>query len=486
MMEVTEVRVEGLKREYRAIATAAEIEARIDAKIKDLQPTAQLKGFRKGKAPTSLLKKMFGKSMHGEVMRQVVDETVRNHLEQNNHRPAMQPNVKIVNDSFDAGDDLNLEFYYELMPEIPELNLKEIELERLTVATDDAAVEDALRNFAKNAKSFVTKDGAAENGDQVVMDFVGSIDGEKFDGGAAEDFPLELGGGRFIPGFEDQLVGVCAGDAKDVNVTFPEDYSATALAGKAAVFAITVKEVRSAQDAEIDDALAKRFGSDNLNALRERIRAGLSEEYRVVARGLLKRQLLDKLEENLSFEVPPTMLDDEAKNIAHQMRHDEHAAAHEHEHEDEDQDHEDQDDEDQDHKDQGHENQGHENQDHEDQDHERIEVSDEHRKLANRRVRLGLYLQELGSKNEIRVSDPEISQEAARRAGGYAGEEKAFYDWIMSNAQMKQQISAPIFENKVVDFIFEQASVTERAVSADELKAEVEKAEDDDDTSPAA
>ena len=262
-MQVTETKAEGLRREYAAKAPAAEIAAKVDEKIEEVRPSAHIKGFRKGKAPAAVLKKLYGKGVLGEVMRDLVNETLQSHLAETGHRPTAEPDVKVVNEEFDEGDDLDIEFSYELMPEIPAVEFKALKLERMTVEIAESEVDEALGNLAKSAQAFEAKDGAAEDGDQVVIDFLGRIDGEAFEGGAAEDFPLTLGSGQFIPGFEEQLIGAAAGDKRDVETAFPEDYGAPNLAGKTAVFETTVKEVRAPKQA--DRSRGAKVTAKNIN-----------------------------------------------------------------------------------------------------------------------------------------------------------------------------------------------------------------------------
>ncbi|MEL6979762.1 MAG: trigger factor [Pseudomonadota bacterium] len=439
-MLVTETKADGLRREYAAKATADEIGQKVDQKLEEVRPTAQINGFRKGKAPISVLKKLFGKSVLGEVMRDIVDETVRDHLDENGHRPTADPSIRIVNESFDEGDDLAIEFSYELLPDVPEVSFSSLSLERLTVAVEESAVDEAVGNLAKNAKNYVAKDGAAESEDQVVIDFVGRIDGEAFEGGAAEDFPLVLGSNQFIPGFEDQLIGAAAGAEKDVTVTFPEAYQAEALAGKEAVFSVTVKEVRAAAEAAVDDELAKKYGLDDLAALKEQIRERLAEEYRGASRATLKRKLLDKLDVTVDFELPPSMVDQEAKQIAHQLWQEANPGA-------------------------------------QAQDRPEIEAQEEHVTLAKRRVKLGLLLSDIGSRNEIKVTEAEVNNAIMAQAQQYRGQERQFFEFARNNAQIRQQITAPLFEDKVVDYAIELADVTERTVSAEELQKMLEEAQ---------
>ncbi|HHL21686.1 MAG TPA: trigger factor, partial [Aliiroseovarius sp.] len=356
---------------------------------------------------------------------------------------AAQPEVQVTNEDWKPGDDVEVEFTYEKLPDIPEVDLKGIKLERLVVKPAEAEVEEALANLAEQAQEFEDKKkGAkAKDGDQVVIDFVGKVDGEPFEGGAAEDFPLVLGSGSFIPGFEDGLIGAKAGDELDVNVTFPADYGAENLAGKDAVFEVKVKAVKKPVPAKIDDELAKKFGAESLDQLKEQIHERLNEEYRNAARALMKRALLDTLDETVSFDLPESLVEAEAKQIAHQLWHDEHPEV-----------------------------QGH--------DHPEIEVTDEHRKLAARRVKLGLLLAELGQNNDIDVTDAEMTQAVMNQARQYPGQEREFFEFVQQNPQVRQQIQAPLFEDKVVDFVFELADVTDKEASKEDLEKALEALEE--------
>ncbi|MEK0163767.1 trigger factor [Phaeobacter sp. JH20_02] len=443
-MQVTETLNEGLKRGYAITVTAAELDAKVNEKLVEAQPEVEMKGFRKGKVPMALLKKQFGQRLIGEAMQETIDGAMNKHFEESGDRPAMQPDVKMTNEDWKEGDDVNVEMSYEALPEIPEVDLSGVELEKLVVKADDAAVDEALANLAETAKEFEAREegAAAENGDQVVIDFVGKVDGEAFDGGAGEDYPLVLGSNSFIPGFEDQLVGTKAGDEKDVTVTFPEQYQAEHLAGKEAVFTCTVKEVKAAKAAEINDELAKKFGAEDLAALKGQISERLEAEYAGAARAVMKRGLLDKLDDLVSFDLPPSLVEAEAKQIAHQLWHEENPEVHDH-------------------------------------NHGEIEPTDEHNKLAERRVRLGLLLAELGQKAEVEVTDAEMTQAIMSQARQYPGQERQFFEFIQQNAQMQQQLRAPIFEDKVIDHIAEQAKVSEKEVSKDDLQAAVEALEEE-------
>ncbi|WP_341860978.1 trigger factor [Gymnodinialimonas sp. 57CJ19] len=436
-MQITETLAEGLKREYTITVPASDLETRVNTKLEEARPEVEMKGFRKGKVPMALLKKQFGPRIMGEAMQESVDEAMQGHLDESGDRPAMQPEVKMTNEDWKEGDDIVVSMSYEKLPEIPDVDYKAIKLEKLVVTPSEEEVAEALANLAENAESFATKKGKAADGDQVVFDFVGTVDGEAFEGGAAEDFPLKLGSGQFIPGFEEQLVGVKAGETKDVEVTFPEEYQAEHLAGKAAVFACTIKEVKKPVAAEVDDELAKKFGAEDLDALKGQITERLASEYTGAARAVMKRSLLDQLDEVVSFELPPSLVDAEAGQIAHQLWHEENPEV-----------------------------EGH--------DHPEIETTDEHKSLAARRVKLGLLLAELGQKNDVTVSDAEMTQAIMNQARQYPGQERAFFEFIQQNQAAQQQVRAPLFEDKVVDFIGEMAEVTEKEVSKDDLKAAVD------------
>ncbi len=438
-MQVTETLNEGLKRGYKITVTASELDAKVDEKLAEAQPEVEMKGFRKGKVPMALLKKQFGKRLLGEAMQESVDSAMNEHFEQSGDRPAQQPDVKMTNEDWTEGDDVQVEMTYEALPEIPEVEMKDIQLEKLVVKAADADIDEALANLAENAQDFEDrrKGSKAKDGDQVVIDFVGRVDGEPFEGGAAEDYPLVLGSDSFIPGFEEQLVGAKVDDEVEVKVTFPEEYGAENLAGKEAVFNCTVKAVKAPKPAEIDDDLAKKYGADDLAALKTQVAERLEAEYANASRAVMKRNLLDKLDEKVKFELPPSLVEAEAKQIAHQLYHEDNPDDHGH-------------------------------------DHGEIEPSDEHRKLAERRVRLGLLLAEIGRKAEVEVSDSEMTQAVMTQARQYPGQERQFFEFVQQNPQMQQQLRAPLFEDKVVDYLFELADATEKEIGKDELQKAVE------------
>ncbi|MGZ9812664.1 trigger factor [Pseudoroseicyclus sp. H15] len=443
-MQVTETLNDGLKRGYQITLTAAELDEKVLGKLKEAQPGIEMKGFRKGKVPIALLKKQYGPRLMGEAMQESIDGALSEHLEKSGDRPAMQPEMKMTNEAWKEGDDVEVDVSYETLPEVPEVDFSKIKIERLVVEADEAAMDETLQNLAESSQSFEDrrKGSKAKDGDQVVIDFVGRVDGEEFEGGKAEDYPLVLGSNSFIPGFEDQLVGVKAEEEKDVTVTFPEQYQAEHLAGKEAVFSVTVKAVKEPKPAEIDDELAKKYGADDLDGLKAQVKERLESEYAGAGRAVAKRALLDELDKAVEFELPPSLVDAEASQIAHQLWHEE-------------------------------------NPDHQGHNHDAIEATDEHKKLAVRRVKLGLLLAEIGQKADVKVTDSELTQAILNQARQYPGQERQFFDYVQQNANARQQIQAPIFEDKVIDHIFSEADVTEKSVSKDDLQKAVEKLDDD-------
>ena len=444
-MQVNETLNDGLKRGYAIKVTAAELDAKVNEKLAEAQPEVEMKGFRKGKVPMALLKKQFGQRVMGEAMQETIDGAMSDHFETSGDRPAMQPEVKMTNEDWKEGDDIEVEMTYEKLPEIPELDMSTLSLEKMVVKADDAAIEEALGNLAETAQNFKSrkKGSKAKDGDQVVMDFVGKVDGEAFEGGSAEDYPLVLGSNSFIPGFEEQLVGVKADEEKAVVVTFPEDYQAENLKGKEATFDCSIKEVKQPEAAEIDDELAKKFGAEDLDGLKAQIAERLEAEYAGASRAVMKRGLLDALDGMVDFDLPPSLLDAEAGQIAHQLWHED-------------------------------------NPDVEGHDHPEVEPTEEHIKLATRRVRLGLLLAEIGQKAEVEVTDAEMTQAIMAQARQYPGQERQFFEFVQQNQQMQQQLRAPLFEDKVVDHIADQATVAEKEVSKEDLQKAVESLEDAD------
>ncbi|MEZ5913072.1 MAG: trigger factor [Paracoccaceae bacterium] len=440
-MQVTETLNEGLKRAYTITLTAAELDAKVTEKLVEAQPEIEMKGFRKGKVPMAMLRKQFGQRLLGDAMQDAIDGAMKEHFDASGDRPAMQPKVEMQDgENWKEGQDVVVAMSYEALPEIPDLDFSGVKLERMVVKADAASIDEALKNLAENAQNFADrrKGSKAKEGDQVVIDFKGMVDGEVFEGGTAEDYPLVLGSNSFIPGFEDQLVGAKAGEDVKVEVSFPENYGAKNLAGKAAVFECTVKAVKEPKPAEIDDELAKQFGAESLDKLKEQVAERLEEEYKGASRAVLKRALLDKLDGLAKFDLPPSLVEAEAKSIAHQLWHED-------------------------------------NPDHHGHDHGAIEPTEEHNSLAERRVRLGLLLAEIGRKAEVEVSDAEMTQAVLQQARQYPGQERAFFDFVQKNPQMQQQLRAPLFEEKVVDHIVAGAKVSDKDVTKDKLQKAVEK-----------
>jgi trigger factor len=439
-MQVTETLNEGLKRAYTITVTAAELDAKVQEKLVEAQPEVEMKGFRKGKVPMAMLRKQFGPRLLGDAMQDAIDGAMKSHFDATGDRPAVQPEVKMTGgETWKEGQDVVVEMTYEALPPIPDFDAGAVALDKLVVKADDKAVEDALANLAASAQAFEDREKGAKamDGDQVVIDFKGTVDGEGFEGGSAEDYPLVLGSNSFIPGFEAQLVGATEGEEVAVNVTFPESYGAKHLAGKTAAFACKVKAVKAPKPAAIDDELAKKYGVESLDALKGQITERLEAEYAGAARAVLKRALLDQLDELVKFDLPPSLVEAEAHQIAHQLYHEEHPDDHGH-------------------------------------NHGAIEATEEHKALAERRVRLGLLLAEVGRKAEITVTDAEMTQAVLAQARQYPGQERQFFEFVQKNPQMQQQLRAPIFEDKVVDHIVASAKVTEKAVSKDVLQKAVE------------
>jgi len=433
-MQVTQTSSEGLKQAYKVVVESKDIDAKVSEKLADLSQTARLPGFRPGKVPTQVLRQRFGKSVLGEVLQQAIDDSVRKTIEDKALKPALQPKIEVT--SFDEGKDLEYTMEVEVLPEITPGDFSGISLERLTVEVSDAEVEDALQKLAGQQTAYDAADAgtAAANGDAVVIDFLGKLDGTPFDGGAGNDYQLVLGSGQFIPGFEEQLTGVKAGDKTEVNVTFPAEYPAENLAGKAVVFDVTVKEVRKPNVPAINDDMAVRLGLENLAQLKEKVKEQIAGEFSSIGRARIKRALLDKLDEMHRFDVPSGLVDAEFSAIKQQLEADRAQlgeTAPEGKSED--------------------------------------ELKAEYEPIAARRVRLGLLLSRVGELNNIKVGRDELSRAIAQQAQRFPGQEQQVFKYFQDNPQAAAQLQAPIFEEKVVDFILELAKVTDKTVSKDEL-----------------
>ncbi len=442
-MQVTVTNADGLKRELKIQVPAQDLEARLGVKLEEMKNQVRLKGFRPGKVPVSHLRKTFGKQVMGEIIQETVGESSQKALADEALRPAFQPSIDLegeIQEVMDGKADLTFKMSFEVVPAFELADFSKVSVERLVAEVKDADIDEALKRLAENQKNFEPRaDGAAaENGDLLTVDFVGKIDGVAFDGGSAEDANLELGSARFIPGFEEQLVGAKAGEEKTVNVTFPAEYGAEHLAGKDAVFEVKVKEVKAPAEVTVDDELAKRFGFDTLDKLREALAEQIKSDYTRMSRSHMKRAMLDKLDELHDFELPPTMVEQEFEQIwqqfEHELSHQKKTAA--------------------------------------DLDEPEEDVKAEYRKIAARRVRLGLLLAEVGEKNSISVTEQELNQALAERARQFPGQERQLYQYYQQNPQAVQELRAPIFEDKVIDFIAELADVQDKTVSRDELFAD--------------
>ena len=447
-MQVTQTTAEGLRREFKVVMAAAEIEGKLVARLAGMQPTVQLPGFRPGKVPVTLLRQRFGKSVMGEVVQEALNSGAAEAIKGGDLRPAMQPKIEVT--SFDEGADLEYTIALEVLPEIDPGNLSSLELERLNAEVGDEALEEQLGRLAEQQRRFaVAEDGhVSETGDALRVDFVGTLDGAAFDGGAGDDVTVVLGDSQLVPGFAEQLVGVRAGDHVRIAVTFPEKYQA-ALAGKDAVFEVDVREIRRPETVSVDDELATQLGLDSLEDLRGAIREQLEKDYAGFARARLKRRLLDALAERYDFELPPGLVEQEFESIWQQVEHDR-----EHGHPDPDLEGRSDDD-----------------------------LKTEFRSIAERRVRLGLLLAEIGQRNNIEVQQDELNRAIGERARQLPGEQQQrAFEYFRDNPTAAAQLRAPIFEDKVVDFIFEMATISDRSVPLDELLRDPDDAVADDAT----
>ncbi len=435
-MQVTENSAEGLKRDYTIKVEADVLDGKLNERLKQLATQIRLPGFRPGKVPLSHLRKLHGDQLLGEVLEETVNTTSREALEQNEIRPAMQPDIEIK--EFEKGSDLEYSLSVEVLPEIEPADFSKIELEREVATVEDSEVDEAVQRVADQQKSYEapkSKAYKAKDGDLVVIDFVGKRDGEAFEGGAAEDYRLVLGSGNFIPGFEDQLIGVTVEDEKAVEVTFPEDYGSEDLAGQDAVFDVTVKEIQRPVDAEIDDELAKKVGLDDLEALKTTLKESIQREHDQVSRLKLKRKLLDRLADLHEFELPEGLVDMEFDQLWQEQERALEA----------------------------------EGKDLESADKSEEEMRVEARDMAVRRVRLGLLLRDIGESNEITVAAEELNRALMQEAQRFPGQEREVMQFYQQNPQAMEQVRAPLLEDKVVDFILEMAKVTDKEVDRDTL-----------------
>ncbi|MCH4091271.1 trigger factor [Acetobacter sp.] len=435
-MQVTETLSEGLKHAFTVVVPSAELEKKEEARLKEVGASANLPGFRPGKVPLSVIRQRFGASVKGEVLEQAVNDALRNLFEERNLRPAQQPKVDVVSGG-DGKGDLELKVETEVLPEIKEPDLSDVSLVRLKATPDAETVDKALNDIAKRQREFVTVEDVrpAAQGDALVVDFVGKRDGVPFDGGTAEDVSVEIGGEGFIPGFAEQLEGMTPGEEKIITVTFPEEYGAKELAGQVATFDIKAKELKKPVEAEINDDLAKKIGFENLDKIREVITKQVEDEYEQLSRLRLKRDLLDKLAEKTDFPAPESMVEAEFEQIWARVEADRKSGE----------------------------------LDEEDQGKDEDTLKADYRKIAERRVKLGLLLAEIGRAKGITVTQDEMARAIRAEAMRYRGQEQAVFDFFMKNPQAAESLRGPIFENKVIDYIIELSKVEDKDVTPEEL-----------------
>jgi trigger factor len=441
-MKTVETLNEGLKRAYTLTITAKEIDAKVEAEVKKVAPQIKMPGFRPGKVPANLIRKMHGPALAQDALNSAIQDGIQNLIASNKLRPAMSPSVNLENE-YEAGKDAELKVELEILPDVPTPAIDKIELERLTVPANDDTVQAQLQKFADQQKSWNdTKDGyKAKQGDLVTVDFVGkTADGVAFDGGTGTDMAVEIGGGRLIPGFEDQVVGMKAGDEKQIKVTFPEDYGSKDLAGKPAMFDLVAKSVKTAGETKIDDALATSLGLKDLEQLKGLLKGQVEQELNGLTRTHMKRKLLDQLAAGHDFPVPPSMVEAEFAQIWEQLKHE---ATHE--------------------------------PDPEAALKEMEAEKDDYQAIAERRVRLGLLLSEIGQANGIEVSQQEMNRLIAQAAQQYGPEDQQrFVQYIQQEPMAAAQLRAPLYEDKVVDFLFEKATISDREVTREQLEEAIE------------
>jgi len=440
-MQVTETLSEGLKRAYKVVLPMQDLAQRLEAELNDLRSKARINGFRPGKVPLSHVRQMYGKQVMGDVLQNAINEANRKIVEDNGLKLAGSPNIDVeggqegVQRAIEAKGDLAFTVSVEVLPKFEIGAFDDVALERLVTKAPDSDIDDALNRMAEQSRPFEPKDGAAASGDKVTIDFVGRIDGEEFPGGKGEGHDLVLGSGQFIPGFEDQLIGAKAGEARVVTVKFPEEYQAAHLAGKDAAFDVTVKAVQAPGELKIDDEFAKTFGIESLDKLKDAVRANMQTELDGASRARLKRALLDQLDKRYSFELPPSLVEEEFKGVwesvvAEQQQTGKTFA---------------------------------------DENTTEEAARAEYRAIAERRVRLGLVMAEIGEQNKVQVTDDELTAAVVERARQFPGQEKMVWDFYQKNREALAQIRAPLYEEKVVDVILSQAKVSDKEVSKEDF-----------------
>lgn len=446
-MQITQTKAEGLSREFEVAVPANELLEKLDARIEEIRPQMRLKGFRPGKVPASHVKKMYGKSIMGEVVEGIIREANQKAIEDADVRPASQPQPQLKSDMEEVltgKADLEYMMNFDVMPEFEHIDVATLKLERPVCEIEDSEIDEALDKIAEQNTKFEARDDDAKaiDGDAVVIDFLGKIDGEPFEGGKAEQQAVVIGSNRFIPGFEEQLVGVKKDDETELKVSFPEDYAADDLAGKAAVFEVKVHEVREPKKPELNDEFAKGLGLEDFNQLKDMVTGQLKSEYDSMSRQKVKRALLDELDKAHEFDLPEGMVNAEFGQIWQQLQQEKEAGRLEEE----------------------------------DAKKSDEELEKDYKEIAQRRVRLGLVLAEIGRGEEIQISQDEVNAALIAEARRFPGQEQQVVEMFQKNPQMLDQLRAPIYEDKVVDFILENAEVSDKTVTKDELFAD-----DDDD-----
>ncbi|KXF77278.1 trigger factor [Paramesorhizobium deserti] len=448
-MQVTETLNEGLKREIKVVVPAKDLEAKLSERLENARSRVRINGFRPGKVPTAHLRKVYGKSFMAEVVNEILSETPRSVLSDRNEKSATQPEIVMTEDEKEAEKvlegqaDFVFSLNYEVLPKIEVKDVSDIAVTREIVDVSDDEVDEQVKRVASSTRSFEPKKGKAEDGDQVTIDYLGKLDGVPFDGGADTDAQLVLGSGQFIPGFEEQLIGVKAGDEKQITVTFPENYGAEKLAGKEATFDITVKEVAKPGELELNDETAKKLGIESMDRLRQVIREQIESQYGSFTRQKVKRQILDALDGQYQFEAPQKLVDAEFNNIWAQINNDLQEAG----------------------------------RTFEDEETTEEAAREEYRKLAERRVRLGLVLSEIGEKAGVEVTEDELQRALYDQVRRYPGQEQQIYEFFRRTPDAVANLRAPIFEEKVVDHLLGSIKVADKKVSKEELMAEDEAGE---------
>ena len=445
-MQVTETLSSGLKREYKVVVNAAELDKELNAKLAEVASRANIKGFRPGKVPVSHVKRIYGKSAMAEVVQKTIDDKSKEVLAERNLKPAYQPDVKLpedeaeVNAIMDGKGDLAFSLAFEVIPDFEIKDTAGLELVRHVVEVTEDHIGETLKRLSSQAKEFGDRDGAAENGDRLTISFVGKVDGVAFEGGTAEDVPLELGSNQFIPGFEEQLIGAKAGDERTVKVTFPESYGVAELAGKAAEFAVTVGRVEAPKDAVLDDEFAKKIGFEDITKLKDMIKGRVAQDFGQMTAMKLKRDVLDALDKLYSFDLPERLVEAEFTGIWNALS----------------------------------QEMSRSGKTFADEGTTEEDARKEYRAIAERRVRLGLVLGSIGEREAVQVNEQELQQALLARVRQFPGQEKQVYDYYRKNPQALIELRGPIFEQKVVDLIVGKAKVEDKNVTRDELQALVQ------------